>query len=373
MTTGASSSEADATPSPVTAGDVATTAVGDVAATAELRAVINAMPEAVFVLDAEGRIRLVNPAANALFVHRPVRDRDDLRSRFQAVATAGSPDGAETLRRLDAPNRWYELRSIALGRGEAADHGGRSAHPSGMLLVLRDVTPEREERAQRHAFLSILSHELRTPITTIYAGSRVLARREAAAAPTPASREIADDISAEAARLYDVVEDLLVLTRAEQGLLDLTDEAVLLPRAVEAAVRVAHARSADVPVVIDGLPDPPAVRGDPYYIEQVVRNLVTAAARFGGPTSPVLVRLDAAGDEVAATVLDRGPDLTTDDLRATFSLSEAPLSERRWGLGIGLFVCRRLIEAMHGRIWVRPRDGGGAEFGFALRRYPVLD
>jgi K+-sensing histidine kinase KdpD len=235
------------------------------------------------------------------------------------------------------------------------------------------VTAEREERAERHAFLSILSHELRTPITTIYAGSRVLARREAASAPTPASREIAADISAEAARLYDVVEDMLVLTRAEQGLLELTDEAVLLPRAVEAAVRVANARSIEVPIVIEGLADPPAVRGDPYYIEQVVRNLVTAAARFGSPSSPVIVRLAAAADEVAATVLDRGPDLTTEDQRTSFSLNEAPASERRWGLGIGLFVCRRLIEAMHGRIWVRPRDGGGAEFGFALRRYPVPD
>jgi two-component system sensor kinase FixL len=65
--------------------------------------------------------------------------------------------------------------------------------------------------------------------------------------------------------------------------------------------------------------------------------------------------------------------VTTEDVRTSFSLNEAPSSERRWGLGIGLFVCRRLIEAMDGRIWVRPRDGGGAEFGFALRRYAEPD
>jgi signal transduction histidine kinase len=344
---------------------------GELDATAELRAVINAMPEAVFVCDADDRIRLVNPAGNALFEHHPIRDREDFLSRFVTVKPDGASGEPVTLRR-DAANRRYELRSFPLNRGEAAA-GGSTSRRTGTLLVLRDVTADHEERGERHAFLSILSHELRTPITTIYAGSRVLARREAAAAPTPASREIAADISAEAARLYDVVEDLLVLTRAEQGLLELADEAVLLPRAVEAAVRIAHARSADVPVVIDGLPDPPAVSGDPYYIEQVVRNLVTAAARFGSAASPVIVRLDARGDEVAATVLDRGPDVTTEDVRTSFSLNEAPSSERRWGLGIGLFVCRRLIEAMDGRIWVRPRDGGGAEFGFALRRYAEPD
>jgi K+-sensing histidine kinase KdpD len=329
------------------------------------------MPEAVFVCDADDRIRLVNPAGNALFEQQPIRDREDFVSRFMTVGTAGASGEPVMLRPPEAANRRYELRSFPLSREAAA--GGSTPRRTGTLLVLRDVTADHEERAERHAFLSILSHELRTPITTIYAGSRVLARREAAAAPTPASREIAADISAEAARLYDVVEDLLVLTRAEQGLLELADEAVLLPRAVEAAVRVAHARSADVPVVIEGLSDPPAVRGDPYYIEQVVRNLVTAAARFASPVSPVIVRLDARGDEVAATVLDRGPDLTTEDLRTSFSLNEAPSSERRWGLGIGLFVCRRLIEAMHGRIWVRPRDGGGAEFGFALPRYAEPD
>lgn len=363
MATAATGTRTGATTTRVAARSGAAPA-GGMAAASELRAVINAMPEAVVVCDPDDRIRLVNPAADRLFAPRPVHDRDDFLSRFDPPAPEPREEPVVVQPR-DVPNRWFELREFPIGRPDPPARGA-GRHVGGRILVLRDITTDREERAQRHAFLSILSHELRTPITTIYAGSRVLAKREAT---TTALRDIALDISAEATRLYDVVEDLLVLTRVEQGVLELADDAVLLQRVVEGAIRIARARSSDVPLLIEGMRDPPAVRGDAIYIEQVVRNLVTAAARFGGPDVPVVVRLEATGDEVSATVLDRGPKLTAEDLRTAFALTEAPAGGRRWGLGIGPFVCRRLVEAMRGRIWARRRDGGGAEYGFALPRY----
>src|SRR6266404_1703317 len=193
---------------------------------AELRAVLEAMPEAVLVCDPDDRIRIVNPAAERLFKGRPVRDRSDLLGRFEPLPIDPSPDKPVTLRPRDVPNRWFELRSVPVSRGAQPSDG----QATGRIFILRDVTEARLARAERRAFLSILSHELRTPITTIYAGSRVLARR---GSERPAGTEIAADISAEAAHLYDVVEDLLVLTRAEQGLLDLSVEPVLLQRVVE--------------------------------------------------------------------------------------------------------------------------------------------
>jgi signal transduction histidine kinase len=339
-------------------------------APAELRAVINSMPEAVFVCDSADRVRLVNPAADRLFSGRPVLDRRDLLSRFEPLPSTVSGDEPVALRPRDLPNRWFELRSFAIDRSESPDNvttsaigGGRG----GRILVLRDVTTAREQRSERRALLSILSHELRTPITTIYAGSRVLARGNTAT--TDASREIAADISAEAARLYDVVENLLVLTRAEQGVLELSAEPVLLQRIIESAVRIAQTRIADVPTIRAGVTDPPAVLGDGVYLEQVVRNLVMAAAKFGGPGSPIIVRLEAAGDEVIVRVLDRGPDLSDDEILTSFALTDTKQGVRRAGLGIGMFVCRRLVEAMHGRVWASRRPDGGAEFGFALPRF----
>ena len=175
------------------------------AAPAELRAVIDAMPDAVLVCDRGGRVRLVNPAADRLFAGRPVIDHRDLMSRFESLTdpAAGAADQPILVRPLDRPQRWFELRSLPIERSDTRLEEAGTARGGGRIFVLRDVTQAKEERAERRAFLSILSHELRTPITTIYAGSRVLARREAT---TPrASQEIAADISAEAARLYDVV------------------------------------------------------------------------------------------------------------------------------------------------------------------------
>ena len=329
----------------------------------ELRAVIDAMPEAVLVCDPGDQVRIVNPAADRLFAGRPVQDAGDLLSRFEQLPGSANRDEPLMLRPRALPNRWFELRTFPVER-VAAD--AEPTERGGKIIVLRDVTAAREDRAERRAFLSILSHELRTPITTIYAGSRVLARRDAAR--VRGSQEIARDISAEAARLYDVVEDLLVLTRAEQHLLELSEEPILLQRVVEGAIRVARTRLPDVPIVTDGATEPPAVMGDAVYVEQVVRNLVTAASRFAQAGTPVVIRLAANEDEVSLTVLDRGPNLTPEELETSFALTDDGAA-RASGVGIGLFVCRRLIEAMHGRVWVSPREGGGAEFGFALPHY----
>jgi len=332
------------------------------------------MPDAVLVCDSDERVQLVNPAAERLFAARPVRDRADLIGRFEPSPVDALPDETVTLQARDGPNRWFELRSIPVSRGSQADRGGR-------ILVLRDVTEARMARAQRRAFLSILSHELRTPITTIYAGSRVLARQVRKATPgadgpapaaTPAvattGTEIAADISAEAAHLYDLVEDLLVLTRAEQGLLDLSVEPVLLQRIVETSIRLAASRTPSVTLVRAGTNDPPAVRGDPVYIEQVIRNLVTAAAHYAGAGEPVIIGLAADEREVSLRVLDRGPDLRPRDAERLLDLVEEPRGSRQ-SAGIGPFVCRRIVESMGGRIWVTPRHDGGAEIGFALPRY----
>jgi len=213
------------------------------------------------------------------------------------------------------------------------------------------------------AFVALLSHELRTPITTIYAGSSVLARR-----PTlspPASRTLARDISAEAARLYDLVEDLLVLARLEHRVLDPLDEPVLVQHLVDTTIRMAVERVNDIRIERRGDPDPPPVHGDATYVEQACRNLILAASRHAGP-EPDRALIDEEAGEVAVATLDRGPGLSADELGLVFELPQTSASGRLAASGVGLFVGRQLIEAMGGRTWARIREGGGMETGFAL-------
>ena len=393
-------------------------AAATVADLSPVRAVIDAVPEAVLVTESDGRLRLTNPAADQLFASRPVHDRADLLSRFEDVPAdhdesrrrgirlPATGQTAVTVRARDAPDRWFAIRAVALDPtipiparatiGDSATIGSVATERDGLaatassadglaaaassadpiapepdgrtVFVLRDVTDSRDLRPVREAFLAVLSHELRTPITTIYAGSSVLARR-----PTlspPASQTLARDISAEAARLYDLVEDLLVLARLERRVLDPLDEPVLIQHSVDTTIRMATERIADIRIERRGDPDPPPVHGDATYVEQVCRNLILAASRHAS-TEPgwaiiVELRTDKERGEVAVAALDRGPGLSADEVRLVFELPRASASGRLGASGVGLFVCRQLIEAMGGRTWARNRDGGGMETGFAL-------
>jgi signal transduction histidine kinase len=110
------------------------------------------------------------------------------------------------------------------------------------------------------------------------------------------------------------------------------------------------------------------VSADPTYVEQVARNLLSNAAKYGGAGSTVLISAEAGDGEVIVRVLDDGPGFPADEATRLFELFyRSPATAKvAGGAGIGLFVCARLIAAMGGRIWAAPREVGGAEFGFAL-------
>jgi len=344
---------------------------------AVIRSVITGLPEPILLTDDHDRVRLTNPAADQLFADRPVGDRADLLSRFEpggpdqpardradpiAAHGGGPAEAASALRLRQEPGRLFSIETYPLGRHDPG-HGGAG---TGSVFVLRDVAASHDPRPEREAFLSIMSHELRTPITTIYAGSSVLAR--SADLSRPASHALALDISAEAARLYDLVEDLIVIARIERDVLDPSDEPVLLQRVVDVTTRVLASRAPEVPFVRDGITDPPPVRGDATYIEQCARDLALAATRFGGPDRPVTLRLDydRASGEVIFRVLDHGPQLSAVERARAFDLHGDSALGRMAGIGVGPFVARHLIEAMGGRVWARNQAESGVEMAFAL-------
>ncbi len=225
-----------------------------------------------------------------------------------------------------------------------------------------------EAQAQREAFFGILSHELRTPITTIYGGTRMLVQADGRLSHD-ARREVQADIAADAERLYRLIEDLLVLTRSEHGSLDIAPEPVLLQRLLPRVLESESARWPGVRFRVDLPPGVPPVVGEETYVEQVVRNLLNNAGKYGGGRGEIVLRVSLAPEHVEIRVLDEGPGLGAEDPEGLFRLfyrAESAL-RRASGAGIGLYACRELVTAMGGRIWAAPRPDGGAEFGFALR------
>lgn len=224
--------------------------------------------------------------------------------------------------------------------------------------------------AASEGLLWVLAHELRTPITTIYAGSTMIARDEDL---LPAMRrELAEDVSAEAARLFRTVEDMLVLARIDRGGLVVSREPVAMDRIIEMAADLEARRWPTVRVTVrhDGVSQP--IVADAGALAHAVRNLVADVAwRAHAPTTLEIV-VTPGTDRVACRLFDRTGSLTDTDLDRLFDL---PIGDPLPGLpspGIAMYVAAQLVTAMSGRIWARPMHETLTEIGFTLPRYDAI-
>lgn len=335
---------------------------------AELNAVIRAMGDGVVVCGADGRTILANPAGRSMFPgiiemgYAGILDA--LRDPDGAAPRLGTHAGPVVFRTKAEPERWIEVATYPVDRATEGETRGET------IIVFRDVTEQRQREAVRETFIGVLSHELRTPVTTIFGGARVLARDESGL-DEATRREILIDVADEAERLKRLVEDVVALSRFGETDADLGREPVLLQRVVPTVVASEEERWPGVVFSISIPPGLPTVVADPTYLEQVIRNLLANAAKYGGQGASVEVVVDAdtEAEEVAVCVRDDGPGIENAEADRLFDLFyRSPVTaSATTGAGIGLFVCSRLVRAMGGRVWARALPAGGAEFGFALR------
>ena len=340
------------------------------ARSAELNAIIGAIGEGIVVVDPDGVITLANRTALRMLGPFGEMDLDGLLARFERAAElrAKLADGPVQARLAGGAGRWLEVAAYPVendGEDAGVQRAGEGA--GGTILVLRDVTAARERDQARDAFIGMLSHELRTPITTIYAGSKLLARDSALVDETRLS--IFEDNPGEADARDRLVEAVVALRRFGEGALEIGSEPVLLQRVLPAVVRSEEGRWPGGQFALALEPDLPPVYGDPTYVEQVVRNYLANAMKYGGPDALATIAASEASGEVQVRVLDSGPGFPEEEGDRLFQLyyRSPALARKVSGSGIGLFVCSRLIEAMGGRVWARNRPEGGAEFGFGLR------
>lgn len=225
---------------------------------------------------------------------------------------------------------------------------------------------DRGDRAEadREAFLGILSHELRTPVTTIYGGAKILATHDLS---PERRRAIATDVSLEAERLYRLVEDLIVLARWERDDIHPVHEPVAVGHLTTEAIEREIVARPGLQIHFLGSRDAATDGADEGMVAHVLRNLLDNAIRHAGVAGPIEVMIDASSDEVIVRIVHHGDGpIPGGD---AFDLSRSPTTAAgRSGAGIALYVARRLVEAMRGRIWAVSASAATTEFGFALRR-----
>lgn len=217
-------------------------------------------------------------------------------------------------------------------------------------------------------FLGMMSHELRTPITVIHGGARVLRGRSENLEPE--TREsILGDIERESDRLARMLENLLALARAELDR-EVILEPVLLQRLLPRLIESIGAGS-DRSLTFTSEPGVPAVAAEPGYIEHIVRNLVGNAIKYSPTDSPIEIVVSHHNGGAAIRVLDRGFGVTDEEATKIFErfYRSDRTSRLAGGAGLGLAVCKRLVETMSGEIWATPREDGGLEVGFSVPAY----
>jgi two-component system, OmpR family, sensor histidine kinase KdpD len=178
-----------------------------------------------------------------------------------------------------------------------------------------------------------------------------------------------EDIAGDADRLRRLTEDLLVLSRAEGGRLDVATNPLMMGHLVRTTVESERVRSTEHHFAVKGPSQLPLVLGEDVYVEQIARNFLGNAAKYSPPGTSITVTLSREAGGVAVRVTDSGPGLPDgppDKLFDVFYRAPDAIGSTS-GAGIGLFVCRELAKAMGGRVWAARAPGGtGAEFGLWL-------
>lgn len=351
---------------------------------------LDALGVAVYTANAEGQITYFNDAAAAFWGRRPQLGEQWCGS-WQLFWADGRPMRHDECPmaiclREDRAVRGYEAIAARPDGSRVAfvpyptplhDESGRLI---GAVNVLVDVTERRKaEEALRSTaqalaasntvkdeFLGLISHELRTPVTTIFGNARLL--RDRGARLNDAYREqMIADIAGDAERLLAIIENLLLLTRLESGTgMELEPQA--LGRVTAKIVEAYRGQHLERTITVDAPGEPLIVEADGGYLEVLIGNLLNNAVKYSPTGTPIDVVVGGRDGHGEVIVRDRGIGIGEDDVQRLFSAfyrSDAARSMGN-GVGIGLTVCRRLVESLGGRIWARPRPGGGSEFGFAL-------
>jgi PAS domain S-box-containing protein len=315
----------------------------------------------------ERYIETIHPDDREMFRHavdQTVASGDTFGLEFRILWPDGSVHWTHAVGRIFRDNDGRPTRLIGTATDITEQH--RLEEDRDRLLA-----DERRAGAFREAFIDVISHELRTPITTIFGLTRILARPRRVDDATERAGLI-DDIAVESERLFRLVEDLLVLTRAERGQFAVEAEPLELRRLLARVVAREQARLPGLAIKTEIARDLPVVAGEQTYVEQIVRNILSNAAKYTPPGTDVIVRAEQDNGTVAVRVLDSGPGIEPVAAQRAFELFYRDPNRARSvaGSGIGLFVCASLVQAMGGTIWAKSRAEGGAEFGFTLRVLP---
>jgi signal transduction histidine kinase len=345
-----------------------------------LDTVLSAIGDGVIVLDSDNKVLMANRRVSEVFGvpmealqgcdlvmlieqirHRLVRP-EIVEQKLQELKLAPSLVDEITLELDDPGRQTIRLYSVPV-------HGADGS-VVGRIATSLDLGREREIERMKAEFLSTISHELRTPLTSIK-GSLGLMRGGAAGSFSADARELLDIACSNTDRLVRVVNQILDMMLLERGQALIRPVPVPLGPSAERAARAvaALAQGAGVEVRLQVPDSLPTVLADARRIEQVLVNLLTNAIKFSSRGQVVELTATAEDDHIFIAVKDSGRGMSPEFLERLFGKFEhaqGSLTRENQGMGLGLAICRHIVQAHGGQISVESREKEGSTFSFSL-------
>lgn len=348
-----------------------------------LDSVMYSLVDGLILVDRRGRIAYVNPCAGEML-------------GLPAQVLLGQPLGA--VEREMAGRVAHPEQVIAHLRAAAADLQNRLAvefamtapvartlqarffpiHDAGgghlgLGLLLRDITREKELDEMKSQLLATVSHELRTPLASIKGFATTLLRQDVVW-DEDSRREFLAIIDEESDRLSELIANLLDMSRIEAGTLRMEPEATDLGAIIHETVARFQVMSRRHQLRVS-LPDMlPLIWADPRRVHQVLRNLVENAIKYSPQGGPLTISAQVKKDYVQVSVADQGIGLEAHQLERIFDRFyqvDSASTRQVGGSGLGLSICKAIVEAHGGKIWAESQPGLGSTFSFTLPLAPM--
>lgn len=339
----------------------------------DLLAVTEHAPDVICRFDTAFRLLYVNPAIElatgiptAAFLNKTTRE-------------LGMPD--------EHSSNWEEKISFVITTGQSATLEFPFLTPSGLrffhsvlapefsddgrvetvLSISRDITEKKELDKKKEEAVSFVSHELKTPVTSLKLSTQVLKQKFARGGDAYTAAHL-DRMDKQIDKLTNIIGDLMDTTRIEQGALKLQKEEFDMNILVKETVEEVQKTSPQHSIVILGKSER-SVCADRFRIGQVITNLLTNAIRYSPDAADIQVTIEATNKEITISVRDHGIGIPKEQQKRIFERFyrvEDIEQAFHMGLGLGLYISSEIVKQHHGKIWVTSEFGKGSTFSFTL-------
>jgi signal transduction histidine kinase len=343
-----------------------------------LNTLLDSLADGILIIDAKNRIERCNPAL-ARMLETPA-ETIQTQLHEQVIQWSRPPQGM-TLEQAESGGWPLTPHAILYVEGDLKRKEGLPALPVGVaytplisaegrllniIATVRDITRFRQAEEIKSTFVSIVSHELKTPVALIKGYVSTLRREDARWDPEIVQDSLAV-IEEEADRLAGMIENLLDASRLQAGGLSIKRSDVSIPELAQRLATRMQVQTTRHQIVVDFPIGFPIILADETRLEQVLSNLIGNAIKYA-PGGEIRVSGQVRRDSVIICVSDQGPGIAPEDIPHIFDrFYRAPEMVRNTkGAGLGLYLARAIIEAHRGRIWVDTVPGQGVRFCFSL-------